>query len=144
MIEDSRQFGYDFGGLWAGAIGLAAAGGYVLWRESVVRLEVGILVGAALFLLVTKLLPLCSVVLTESEIEVKFLLPFRHGGVFRHEEIANYAEVVFPWGKRQAISGMLQPKEGKAIMLSGTRNFQELNAILREIYPEPEKKAEAG
>jgi hypothetical protein len=80
------------------------------------------------------------VILTESEIDVSFMLPNQRGGRFRHDEIESYTEIAITRrGRRMLICGFLQPKARKRLILSraGTKDFEELSSMLSEMFPKP-------
>ncbi|MBX2853157.1 MAG: hypothetical protein KTR15_15590, partial [Phycisphaeraceae bacterium] len=60
-------------------------------------------------------------------------------GTFPHEAIESYAELSTKFNENKILlGGFLKPKDQKRIMLidAGTKDFAELNAVLKEIYPE--------
>ncbi|HUS72007.1 MAG TPA: hypothetical protein VMY06_02990 [Sedimentisphaerales bacterium] len=139
--EEGRAFGYNWGRLWAVVLAVPLVGAYIVWRGSRLGLADCIVIPIAfLFLAIRGMLPMCKVLLTESEIHVSFMLPNQRGGKFRHDEIESYTEVAITRrGRRILICGFLQPKARKRLILSraGTKDFEELNSILSEMFPKP-------
>lgn len=142
--EMHREFGYDLRGMWQAALAVPIAGAYIFWRHGdLTRPDVIAVILAGLLLFGRNALHLSKVVLTPSHVQIKFMIPFRRGGIFRHDEIDSYAELALQRkGKRFPFAGFLQPKNGKRVMVGGTKDFKELNAILLELYPRPEGNSE--
>jgi hypothetical protein len=120
--------------------------GYIIWRHDRFDAQDAIILTiATAWPLLLAFLAMCKVRLTDSEIEVSYIVPFRKGGVFNHTEIESYAETIIKGkGKTVPMLGMLQPKGKKSIMIlnAGTEDFNELNALLKQMYSEPKKKSE--
>lgn len=139
----NREFGYKFGRIWRVIIVLPIVGAYFVWRDGDITATDGIVLTIiGLFMMGREALPLCNILLTETELYVSFLIPFRRGGCFRHEDIQSYAEIAMQRkGKKILMGGMLQPTDQKCIMImsSGIKDFKELNSALLERYPGPEK-----
>ena len=140
--EKSRTFGYNWGGLWSIVLAVPLAIALIVWRHGQLGLgEYVVILVIFLFLAVRAMLPMCKVLLTESEIDVSFILPNKRDGMYRHDEIESYAEIsITRRGRKILVCGFLQPKVRKRIILSpaGTKGFKELSSILSEIFPKPQ------
>ena len=144
MLDDAekgRTFGYNWARLSSIVIAVPLVGAYIIWRGGGFGLADYIVIPVAfLFLAIRGMLPMCKVILTESEIHISFMLPNQRGGRFRHDEIESYTEIAIERkGRRILVCGFLQPKNRKKLILSrvGTKGFEELNAILSEVFPKP-------
>jgi len=140
--DKSRAFGYNLGRLWSIVLVVPFVIALFVWRHGQLGLSEGvIIVFVFLFFAVRAMLPMCKVLLTESEIDVSFILPNQRSGRFRHDEIESYSEIsISRRGRRFTICGFLQPKARKRMILSraGTKEFDELSSILSEIFPKPQ------
>jgi len=144
--EAGREFGYRWdrmGPVFFGVVFLAA---YIVWRSGQFSLLDSVFVVIVfVFFAIRAVLPLCKVLLTESEIHVSFLLPIQRGGRFRHDEIESYTEVTITRrGRKVLVCGFLQPKGRKKIIVSraGTKGFNELSSILSEMFPKAKAMGE--
>ncbi len=137
-----RIFGYNWGRLWSVILVVPIVIALFVWRHGQLGLSEGvIIVFVFLFFAVRAMLPMCKVLLTESEIDVSFILPNQRSGRFRNDEIESYSEIsITRRGRRFTICGFLQPKARKRMILSraGTKEFDELSSILSEIFPKPQ------
>jgi hypothetical protein len=137
--EKDRFFGYNWARLSSIVIAVPLVGAYIIWRGGGFGLADYIVIPAAfLFLAIRGMLPMCKVILTESEIHISFMLPNQRGGRFRHDEIESYTEIAIDRrGRRILVCGFLQPKTRKKLILSraGTKGFEELNSILSKMFP---------
>ncbi len=145
MLADEvkgRTFGYNWGSLWSVVVALPLGVALVVWRHGQLGLGEGVIILiVSLFLAVRGMLPMCKVLLTESEIDVSCILPNQRSGRFRHDEIESYIEIsITRRGRRILVCGFLQPKVRKRIILSraGTKGFNELSSILSEMFPKPQ------
>jgi hypothetical protein len=120
--------------------------GYIVWRYDQFKVSDGIIVSLITgWSLLMAFSAMCKVRLTDSEIEVNYIVPFRKGGIFSHTEIESYAEGTFERkDKSIPMLGMIKPKGKKQMMIlpAGTENFTELNKLLQRKYPEPIKQSE--
>ena len=134
-----RMFAYNWGELLTPLVALPLIGALLWWRgENLSSAEPFVFGGIFLVLLVRQGWPLCRVVLTESEVEIRFLLPFWKNGRLRLEEIEGYSEIAIEFrGKKRLIGGFLKPVGNEPIMLAhaGTKDFEALNAALCELFP---------
>ncbi|MHC4642703.1 MAG: hypothetical protein ACYS32_13740 [Planctomycetota bacterium] len=139
--EKGRAFGYNWGRLWSVVVAVPFSIGLFVWRHGQLGLgECVFILILFLFLAVRGMLPMCKVLLTESEIDVSFMLPNQRGGKFRYDEIESYTEIsITRRGRKILVCGFLQPKVRKRIILSraGTKEFNELSSILSEMFPKP-------
>lgn len=139
----NREFGYRWEIVWQVIIVLPIVVAYFVWRgDDFSPPYVIVLTIICLYMIGRNALPLSRVLLTETEFYVSFLIPFRRGGCFRHEDIQSYAEIAMQRkGKKILMGGMIQPTDQKCIMImsSGIKDFKELNSALLERYPSPEK-----
>lgn len=119
---------------------------YIVWRSGELRLLDGVFVVIVFaFFAIRAMLPMCKVVLTESEIHVSFLLPSQRGGRFRHDEIESYTELTITRrGRKVLVCRVLQPKGQKKIIVSraGTKGLNELSSILSEMFPKAKATGE--
>jgi hypothetical protein len=140
--EKGRTFGYNWGSLWSVVVAVPLGVALVVWRHGQLGLGEGVIILiVSLFLTVRGMLPMCKVLLTESEIDVSFILPNRRDGMYRHDEIESYTELsITRIGRRILVCGLLQPKVRKRIIISraGTKGFNELSSILSEMFPKPQ------
>jgi hypothetical protein len=115
------------------------AGAFIYWQQGGLSLfAILVLAIFCLFVLGRNALVLCRIQVSDQNISIRFLLPVRSGGTFSHDEIESYAELSANLNENALpIAGFLKPKNQKRIMLmdAGTKNFAELNAVLKEIYP---------
>jgi len=139
--DKGRAFGNNWGSLWSVVLAVPLGVSLVVWRHGQLGLGEGVIILIVfLFLAVRGMLPMCKVLLTESEIDVSFILPNRRDGMYRRDEIESYTEIsITRRGRRILICGFLQPKARKGILLSraGTKEFNELSSILSEMFPKP-------
>jgi hypothetical protein len=141
----NREYGYNWGHLWTALIAVVAAIIFVVWKQGnlneVYWAGIGIFI---LFFISKQTLPLCKVMLTESEIHIFFLSPLRFSQRLRFDEIDSYTEFAIQRKEKKVlIGGHLKPKDRKQIMLLnlGTKNFEELNSTLSELFAKDEKNA---
>ena len=139
----NREFGYNWGHIWPVLIAVAAAIIFVVWKEgNLDEVSWVAVVGFILFFVSKQTLPLCKVLLTESEINIFFLSPLRFNQRLRFDEIDFYTELTIQRKEKKIlISGHLKPKNRKPIMLLnlGTKNFAELSSTLSELFAQEKK-----
>lgn len=139
--EANRVFGYNWQGLWSLVLAVPLVVALFMWRHAQIGIRDGVIIFiVVLFFAIRGMLPMCKVLLTESEVHLSFMLPNQRSGRFRHDEIESYTEVAITRkGRRVLICGFLQPKARKRLILSraGTKGFEELNSILLEMFPKP-------
>lgn len=140
--EKGRIFGYNWGRLWSIVLVVPLGIALFVWRHGQLGLGEGVIIFIVfLFFAVRAMLPMCKVILTESEIDVSFILPNQRSGRFRHDEIESYSEIsILRRGRRFSICGFLQPEARKRMILSraGIKGFNELSTILSEMFPKPQ------
>lgn len=109
------------------------------WQQGgLSQTAISILVVVALFIVARNALGVCRVQVSDQDIRLRFLSPLQSGGTFPHEAIESYAELSSKLNENKILlGGFLKPKDQKRIMLmdAGTKDFAELNAVLKEIYP---------
>jgi hypothetical protein len=139
----NRTFGYNWKQMLQVFFAIPFVFLYIIWkRDNFNESDVVVVFLAVLFVAGKQALPMCRVLLIDTEIHISFLLPLRKGGRFRYDEIESYTELVMQRkGNKFVFGGLLQPKGGKRIMLmsSGTKEFKELNSLLSEVFPKPTK-----
>lgn len=136
-ITMTREYNYSWKPLVVWIIAVLFLVGLMYWRTDGDLVPVTIIGLIGLFLVILIAWPLCKVELTINGIEIKYLLPFRRGGEFRHEDIERYTETKLNLlGKRIVLGGALQiVDKSKVILLpSGTQSFGELSRALRKVY----------
>ena len=135
----NRTFDFEWKQLHAPLLCILLLGGLILYLQGSFSMpDVTGLIIAGLILTIWKAWPLCRVTLTPSETVIKYLLPLRKGGRFRHEEVVNYTEIVVQMRTMKIlVGGFFHPANQPRIMLpkSGTRDFEALNDALLELYP---------
>jgi hypothetical protein len=140
--EKDRTFGYNWVRMWSVVLAVPFVIALFVWRHGQLGLSEGVIIlFVSLFFAVRGMLPMCKVLLTESEIDVSFILPNRRDGRYRHDEIESYAEIsITRRGRKILVCGFLQPKARKRIILSraGTKGFNELSSILSDMFPKPQ------
>jgi hypothetical protein len=140
--EKGRTFGYNWGSLWSVVLAVPLGVALVVWRHGQLGLGEGVIILIVfLFLAFRGMLPMRKVLLTESEIDVSFILPNQRNGKYRRDEIESYTEIsITRRGRKILVCGFLQPKARKGIILSrtGTKEFNELSSILSEMFPKPQ------
>ena len=127
----NREFRYNWSHLWPALIGGVAGIILAIWKRG----NINAIYGAAicvviLFFIIKQTLPLCKVLLTESEIHLFFLSSLRMNQKLRFDEIDSYAELAMQRKERKIlIGGQLKTKDRKPIMLLclGTKSFAELS-----------------
>ncbi|MEM7143582.1 MAG: hypothetical protein AAF591_00515 [Verrucomicrobiota bacterium] len=110
---------------------------YSLWRERQVEVaDVVIVLVVVGFSAIMWLTTIARVLVDDSTIEVKFLLPLGRGGVFGCADIKRYTPLRYPRRPEVApVAGLLVPQEGKQIFLwsMGTKEFAKLSGVLSKL-----------
>jgi hypothetical protein len=145
----NREYGYQWSQIWTAVVAVPAVAGYVIWRQGELdRPDVIIFIIIAIGMVIHNAIPMAKVLVTKSHVLVSFLLPFRKGGQFAHDDIESYAELAMQRkDKRIPVAGLLQPRGSKRIMImgAGTRDFKEMNSLFLKMFPRPkETEPEVG
>ncbi len=138
-----REFGYSKGNLYASVIAFAGISAYIHWKHP--DAIVWALPFVAIIASFHFIYPMAKVVLDEERIRISYLYPFRKNLEIEHHEVESYNPVKMKKGKKDIlIMGFVTPRGGKAHMLwsSGTRDFEELSAILEGSYPRKDYTAD--
>lgn len=148
-IKMKKEFEHNWNQVIGPLLAIPCVIAYILWKEGG-----SIDTPLAIFLcviilgsLLKQAFPLCKITLSNREIHLAFLLPFRPSGSFLLEQIEGYREISISRKDKQIpICGLLQPVGQKRIMLlaGGTKNFGELSALLRKILPELKTNTDPG
>jgi len=133
----NREFGYNWGHLWAAVVAVVAGIVFIIWKQGKLNeIYWAVICVVILFFVIKQTFPLCKVLITKSEIHIFYISPLRVNQKLRFEEIDSYAELAMQRKERKIlIGGQLKPKDRKPIMLlrPGTKNFAELSSILSEL-----------
>ena len=137
-----RNFDYPWVNLvWPG-LTLLLFSGFMYWyfadQVDTPFLPLTIILLAYLWLLFKYTFPFHRVCLKDGEIHVVPLLPFKQSIAETFDNISGYTEIALTIrSKKRVVGGVLRTKDNKQIHLfpNGTKDFNELNDILRELFP---------
>ena len=135
----NHEFGYRWATMLRSIYLIPIAAVFVYWQQGSLS-QVAIIVLALISLLVLgrNALVLYRVDINDREITIKYLLPLRTNKTYTHQDIESYTELSINVGDSESpIAGFLTPIQDKRHMLNqdGAKDFEELNAVLKEIYP---------
>lgn len=141
----NKEYGYNWGHLCPALVGFfVGAIVLIIWKQGNLNEVYGAVICIViLFFLIKQTIPLCKVLLTESEIHIFFLSPLRFNQRLRFDEIDSYTEFVIQRKEKNIlIGGYLKPKDRKQIMFLklGTKNFAELSSTLSGLFAQEGKE----
>lgn len=139
----NHEFDYRWATMLRSLYLIPIAGAIVYWQQGSLSLTAIIVLAlVSLLVLGRNAMVLCRVRINDREIKIRYLLPFRSSRTYTHQYIESYTELSMTVGDREyPIAGFLTPKQEKRHMLNkeGTKDFEELNAVLKEVYPKSKK-----
>jgi hypothetical protein len=142
-----HEFRYSLKPLMTEAIGVILGAGIIVATNRATNLlVVGIIVaGIAAYRVILSAASMCTVILHEESILIRYFLPLRKPREIRYVDVGSYGAARLP-KRPHVIFGILTPKIGKPVMLwsRSIERFEELNRILEGLFAkkEPNKAPE--